>query len=189
MYIGDSPDGDDPYDRRLEYAILPDFHELVNLKYLKIPVAGIFPALPYGTGSVSTEYELRRLPPSLEKLTVILDPRIEAGLLPKFHRYLESSTLPNMRVVELHTLEPEAVYSYVQQPADQCNVQLRIFRRLYTARDNYSLTPLAKSLNRGPRGISKVQVDPKFPISEDLRLLFMSVEEFTPMEEIVVTNS
>lgn len=189
LYIGDDPDDENPEDWRPEYHLLPDFHKLVNLKYLKIPVTGLIAGTAfYATGFNPMEHARDRFPPSLQELTVILNNNIEAGPLPELHRYFEPSVFPNLRVLEVHTQVPEAVYSYMHEPTERHNIQLRIFRRVHTASNNQRLTPFARSFNRVLQGPIKVELSPKLPVTRKVRELFMPVEEFVPMDEIVVTS-
>ena len=190
LYIGDDPDDENPEDWRPEYHLLPDFHKLVNLKYLKIPVTGLIAGTAfYATGFNPMEHARDRFPPSLQELTVILNNNIEAGPLPELHRCFEPSVFPNLRVLEVHTQVPEAIYSYMYEPMKQNNIQLRIFRRVYIAASKQILMiPFARSFNCVLQGPIKVDLSPRLPVTRKVRELFMPVEKFVPMNEIVVTS-
>lgn len=162
---------------------------LVNLKYFKIPVAGfVFEPTFQDPDSWCKHDVAGRFPPSIQELTLTFTRSEESSDIRALEPSLGPSILPNLKVLNIHCHSPKMIYSGLHKFTERHGIQLRLFWKLHVNGDRRLITPFVKSCGMFPRYLSEVEVKSPHPASVSTLEAYMSVEEYQPDENIIVTS-
>ena len=123
-----------------------NLRELVNLKYLKMPVA-LYVHEPCFQDPSSWDWHdgATRFPPSIEELTLTFEPSEESGDIRALEYYIGPSVLPNLKVLHIHCHSPKTIYLSLDRFTKDQGIKLRLYP-MDQLRQNHELaTQFAKS--------------------------------------------
>lgn len=169
------------------------FHELINLKHLKISGYGFLGFTSASDAQSLSDDRMRsRFPASLQELVIlsIVDENGESHLLSPLRHYLSAEPLiiPNMNALDIQCYAPEAMYEWLHQPAKQRNVKLRIFRKLDSQGGDRFVTPFVNTIEGRKRDILQVPISRMPPESDSSPEELVLLEEFNPADELLLTS-